>query len=270
VSRLAGLALLVPAWLWVRTLWNASPGRAATLWRMAAAWFALSSLTLASVAVLGSQALIAGGRQAVVVLLHALLVGIVTGSLAVVGRHNRPGTAIRYHHGALAAMLAGLLGAQLGAVQPGMWVAAGGSVVLWCAGFVWVMTIIRLAEQVSGPLPRARWHDACSRSTPQISFADRSALQPDGWGSANVSRATAVWRAYGGSWTNTRLEVRRSDRSASCRWLVIPLMEAATSISLVRVRGGRGAGLDRGVDCRVADSATPYEATAWPVLWWRH
>lgn len=185
VSRLAGLALLVPAWLWVRTLWNASPGRAATLWRMAAAWFALSSLTLASVAVLGSQALIAGGRQAVVVHLHALLVGFVTGSLAVVGLHNRPGTAIRYH-----------------------------------------------PHSPTGP--------RCNRM---------------GWGSANVSRATAVWRAYGGSWTNTRLEVRRSDRSGLVpvaghpvgNPVDGPMLEPA--IGRVTQRGGRPPGAvtaDRG------------------------
>ncbi len=160
VSRLAGLALLVPAWLWVRTLWNASPGRAATLWRMAAAWFALFSLTLASVAVVGSQALTAGGRQAVVIHLHALLVGFVTGSLAVIGLHNRPNAAIWYHHVALAVMLAGLLGVQLGAVQPGLWVAAGGAVVLWCTGVVWVTSALWMAAPVSQDTFDARNHRA--------------------------------------------------------------------------------------------------------------
>lgn len=132
----AGLALLVPAWLWVRTLWTATSERAATPWRMAAAWFTLSSLTSACVAFLGSHTLLGGGRQAVAIHLHALLVGFVTGSLAVlVGLHNRPETAIRYHHGALAAMLAGLLGLQLGALRPGMWLAVGGAVV--CGAQVW-------------------------------------------------------------------------------------------------------------------------------------
>lgn len=138
LARVAGLALLYPAWLWARTLWRSvGPGPRQRSWRLVSMWFAMASLSTAAVAVAGTDALLAGGRQGVVIYLHVLLVGFVTTSLFALLAGSGP-RVLATHHLGLAAMVGGLAMAALGWVTSGFWVAAIGSVGLWGAG-VWAL-----------------------------------------------------------------------------------------------------------------------------------
>lgn len=144
VARVAGVALLYPAGLFVRELWRAVPaGRAGRPWRFAAGWFALTAATTAGAAVLGSAALGAVGRQGVVIHLHALAVGFVTTSLVVVFSRQVPSRVLDGHNISLGLMLLGLTLVPLGAVRLGMWWAALAAVGLWVSGVVWATGLVR-------------------------------------------------------------------------------------------------------------------------------
>lgn len=137
-ARMAGIALLYPAGLFVRTLWTgaaASPLRIS--WRMVAVWFGSSALATASAGVFGSGILVAAGRQGVVIYLHVLLVGFVSTSLFALLTDRGLRSVLGAHHITLGLMVAGLLLATLGWVQPGFWLAAVGAVGLWLTGVIW-------------------------------------------------------------------------------------------------------------------------------------
>lgn len=142
-ARLAGLALVIPSLWWVSLMWRGagtSPNR--FVLRSAALWFALAGLTTAIAGAFGSPALLAGGRQGVVIHLHALFAGFVTPLLAMALSLRVPRSALVAHHGSLAVMLVGLSLVASGGVVAGMWVAAAGSVALWLFGVGWSGSII--------------------------------------------------------------------------------------------------------------------------------
>ena len=139
-ARVAGIALLYPAWLLVSTLWaGASAGPLCFSWRVVAGWFAGAAATTATAGVLGSGVLLAAGRQGVVIYLHVLLVGFVSTSLFALLTDRTSGRVLGAHHLALGVMVIGLTVAALGWTQPGFWVAALGSAILWLAGLGWVV-----------------------------------------------------------------------------------------------------------------------------------
>jgi hypothetical protein len=143
-ARLAGLLLLYPGWLWVGALWRAAPGGAqGRPWRTAAAWFAIASLTTGAVALFGTDALLVGGRQGVVIHLHALFVGFVTLMLVALVARRVPHRALDLHTVALAVMLAVLAVMTAGPVEYGLNIAAGAAVALWGAGLWWGLALWR-------------------------------------------------------------------------------------------------------------------------------
>lgn len=144
IARVAGLAVVVPGVWWVSLLWRvADPGPMQLLHRLAALWFGVATVATAVVASLGSSVLLAGGRQGVVIYLHALFVGFVTPLLATLLSHRLPIVALRVHHAALGVMLIGLSVVAVGYHQTGMWMALVGAVALWLAGVGWSWPIIR-------------------------------------------------------------------------------------------------------------------------------
>ena len=146
-ARIAGLVSIVPGLWWVSLMWRGThTSRNRLVLRSAALWFGLATLTTGTAAVLGSAALTAGGRQGVVIHLHALFAGFVTPLLAMALSRTVAGYALVAHHGALGVMLAGLVLVALGWVTVGMWVAAIGAVALWLAGVRWSAPIARESQ----------------------------------------------------------------------------------------------------------------------------
>lgn len=144
LARIAGVALLLPAAWWVMTLWRAAPrGPDGRVWRVVAAWFAVTTATTAAVGLGGSAALLAGGRQGVVIHLHALFVGFVTTALIALFVPRLPRRAVAVHTLSLGGMLGALALVALGAVTVGMAAAAGAAVVLWGAGLGWAVPMAR-------------------------------------------------------------------------------------------------------------------------------
>lgn len=145
LARLACVLLLYPGWLWVRTLWRgAQPSQRRWTWRLVAVWFALAASGTALVAVFGTAALTAGGRQSIVIYLHVLLVGFVTTSLfALLPIRPVPARLLGFHGVALGVMLAGMAIAALGSVQGGLWLAVAGGTALWIAGLAWTISTLK-------------------------------------------------------------------------------------------------------------------------------
>lgn len=142
-ARIAGLVLIVPGLWWVALMWRgARPGHTRLAIRSAALWFGLATLTTGSAAALGSAALTAGGRQGVVIHLHALFAGFVTPLLAMALSRTVGGNPLAAHHGALGTMLVGLALVATGWTTVGMWLAAIGATALWLAGVWWSASII--------------------------------------------------------------------------------------------------------------------------------
>lgn len=146
-ARMAGVLLLYPAWLFVKTLWRAAAtAETPWLWRSVAGWFALTSLSVASVGVAGTPALLAGGRQGVVIYLHALLVGFVTTALVVMlGGQVR---SVYAHAVSLVVMLGALAAIAAGLSSVGATVAAWAAVALWTAGLAWALPMLRGRSQI--------------------------------------------------------------------------------------------------------------------------
>lgn len=141
-ARLAGFLVLVPGCVFIHQLWTAAKEpRVRLLLRLAALWFAVGLATTAAAAVGGSDALVAGGRQGVVIHLHTTFVGFVTPLLVLTLTPTRP-PSLYAHHAALAAMLLGLAIVAAGEPRIGMWIAAIGSVALWITGAAWSRSIV--------------------------------------------------------------------------------------------------------------------------------
>lgn len=142
-ARIAGVMLIVPGLWWVFLMWrSADPGPNRFAVRSAALWFGLATLTTGTAAALGSAALTAGGRQGVVIHLHALFAGFLTPLLAMALSRTVAGYALAAHHGTLGVMLSGLTLVAVGWVAIGMWVAAIGAATLWIAGIGWSLPIL--------------------------------------------------------------------------------------------------------------------------------
>lgn len=134
-ARLSGLALVYPAWLWVRALWQAAPSGAwGRSWRLVSAWFAVAATATAVVSAGGTPALGWAGRQGVVFYLHVLLVGFISTVLFALLTDKPPVRRFDAHHLALGVMVAGLTMASAGLFVVGLWVAAVGGVALWAVG----------------------------------------------------------------------------------------------------------------------------------------
>lgn len=139
-ARLAGLALLYPAWIWTRALWQAAPpGGRGWAWRAAAIWFGAAAVSTAVVSIAGTGALSAGGRHGLVLYLHVLLVGFISASLLTLLPARTSYGLVNAHHVTLGVMIGGLALAMAGAVMPGLWLAAVGAVGLWGVGVVWAL-----------------------------------------------------------------------------------------------------------------------------------
>jgi hypothetical protein len=140
-ARLAGFLILIPGSVFIHQLWTTGP-RVRLLTRLAALWFAVSLATTATAALGGSAALVAGGRQGVVIHLHATFVGFVTPLLVLTLTPAKP-RSLYAHHAGLAVMLLGLVIAAAGEPRTGMWIAAIGAIALWMAGAAWSRSIVR-------------------------------------------------------------------------------------------------------------------------------
>jgi hypothetical protein len=142
-SRLAGVALVYPAWIWVKALWTAPPGPWRRVLRWLAAWLALKTAMEAAVALAGTAALTPAGRPGVVVYLHAFLLGFVTTALfAVAGAGSPLRPAWPVAHGvALVAMLVAIAGGAAAAFP-----AAAAAGALWLVGLGWAVSIVRWAD----------------------------------------------------------------------------------------------------------------------------
>jgi hypothetical protein len=144
IARVAGFVILIPSVAWIVAWWKAAqPGPTQLLHRVSAMWFGLATFTTAVAASTGSAALLAAGRQGVVIYLHAVFAGLVTPLLVLALSAQVPLLWLRVHHGGLAAMLIGLAMVTLGSAVLGMWVAAAGAVVLWFAGLGWAWPLLR-------------------------------------------------------------------------------------------------------------------------------
>lgn len=159
-SRVAGIVLLIPGTMFVAQLWTAaSAPRMRLLMRLAAAWFTVGAATTAAAAIGGSTALLAGGRQGIVIHLHAVLVGFVT-PLLVLALSGRSAGALLLHHGALGVMLGALVVVILGQPDLGMTGAALAALLLWVAGIGWAWPIARRRDHPlarNSVRPGARW-----------------------------------------------------------------------------------------------------------------
>ncbi|MCC6333737.1 MAG: hypothetical protein IT380_07095 [Myxococcales bacterium] len=157
LSRVAAVALVVPAALWVANLWSASRHLASTVRlvvrSVAVAW-ALKAI-LETGAAFGLTALAASSRHAVILLLHLVLLGVVSAALLLLlgQRLGRPSPgALLVHQFGVAVMTAGLL-LVVGATTAGwpggrlgLWLAfAGGAVVVAADG---VLTALLLRRAV--------------------------------------------------------------------------------------------------------------------------
>lgn len=137
-ARLAGLALLYPAWIWTRALWHAAPsGGRGRAWRATAIWFGASAVSTAVVSIGGTSALSAAGRHGVVLYLHVLLVGFISASLFALLPTRTSYGVVNAHHVTLGVMITGLALAMAGSVTTGLRLAAVGAVGLWGVGLVW-------------------------------------------------------------------------------------------------------------------------------------
>jgi len=143
-ARIAAVILLYPAWLWVRELWMTRKLVARTL----AMWFAAATL-LGAAAVPGLSTPAVAARQPVVMYLHILLLGFVTGALIAIGAaaNRTPLTMWWVHHGGLAIMSLGLGMASLATMgaaaasllMPGLWIAVAGGLIIYASAFPWVV-----------------------------------------------------------------------------------------------------------------------------------
>lgn len=141
-SRAAGLILLAPGVWWVKALWGAATGPDRILFRASAAWFALTTVTTAAVGLAGTSAIAAGGRQGVVIHLHALFVGFVTPLLALLLCRQAVRTPLLVHHAGLTVMLAGLTVVAVGDPRAGTWLALAGALTIWLAGIRWTWPLL--------------------------------------------------------------------------------------------------------------------------------
>lgn len=147
-ARVAGVLLLFPGLVWVKTLWRGAPrGRPGRGWRAAAAWFALTVAGAAAVAVGGSGTLLTRGRQGVVVYLHSLMVGYVTTSLVLLMDEGEGVVTLGGHQLLLVTMLAGLGLVMMGWTRIGLTVAAVASTTLWLAGVGWTRRLLRSGRE---------------------------------------------------------------------------------------------------------------------------
>jgi hypothetical protein len=138
VARVAGIALLYPAWLFARSLWTgAAANTLRASWRMVATWFGGAALATAAAGVFGSEILRAAGRQGVVIYLHVLLVGFVSASLFTLLTEVDLQRTLKAHHLSLGLMILGLIAVALGWMDTGYWLAALGAVGLWLTGLGW-------------------------------------------------------------------------------------------------------------------------------------
>lgn len=149
VSRVAGIALAYPAWLWIRHLW-AIPTDRNDRWALAGAalWLGMKTVADVAVAIGGTPVLEAVGRHGVVIYLHALLLGYVTTVLIWhLARHAGVVVALPLaaHHGGVAVMIIGLAIAATPGWRPtvGLWMAAVGAAMVWLAGWGWALPIWR-------------------------------------------------------------------------------------------------------------------------------
>lgn len=142
-ARLAGLLVIIPGSVFIHQLWTATTEpRLRLLIRLAALWFAVGLATTATAALGGSAALMAGGRQGVIIHLHATFVGFVAPLLVLALTPAKP-RSLYVHHAALAVMLFGLVIVATGEPRTGMWIAAIGAIALWMAGAAWARSIVR-------------------------------------------------------------------------------------------------------------------------------
>jgi hypothetical protein len=143
LARIAGLVLLVPGVWWVRTLWRAASRRPdGILLRASAAWFGLTMVTTAAVGLVGTPAITFGGRQGVVIHLHALFLGFLTPLLALLLSRNSIRTPLLAHHAGLVVMLSGLSVVAVGLHAVGAWVALAGAAAVWMAGVRWAWPVL--------------------------------------------------------------------------------------------------------------------------------
>lgn len=150
LSRIAGILLLYPAWLWVRSVWSAAGrGGQGRLWRASAAWFALPALGAAAVGIGGSALLDVVGRQGVVIYLHALLAGFVTTVIVLLATASVPQRFLQLHSVALAVMLVGLGLLVFGEHSIGSSLAAWSALALWLAGIGWARPLLGMPSGVS-------------------------------------------------------------------------------------------------------------------------
>lgn len=128
-SRLAGLLLLYPSISAARRLWTGG-GRWIGKWL--AGSLAATALLEAAVAIVGTPALAAGGRQGVVLYLHVFLLGFVTTALFVL--LGTSPAIIAVHLAGVILLLGGLATAAVGLVTGGLTAAAVGALGAWVAG----------------------------------------------------------------------------------------------------------------------------------------
>lgn len=139
VARLAALVLLYPAAIWVYSLWRARPaGMPRWTTRVLAVWLAAKALMEAGVAVDGTALLVAGGRQGIVVYLHAVLLGFVSSGLLLLASLGRR-SPIGWLAGFTVLLAVMLVMLPAGAFVPAAIAATG----LWAVGAGWSWQIAR-------------------------------------------------------------------------------------------------------------------------------
>lgn len=167
VASVAALALLLPAAIGCWNLWQASRGAApegATALRWLAFWFGLQAL-LEAAGALGLAAPAVQSRHLAIAYLHVLLVGFVSGGLALAllaGAGVRAGAAARWHNLGMAVMGLGLALAGGGvfgfggAARPGLWLAALGGAAVVVGAFAFARrALAAVRHRVGGFSPQS-------------------------------------------------------------------------------------------------------------------
>lgn len=179
IARVAAIALLVPAALGCANLWRAArrAARGGAALRWLAIWFGLQAAMEAAGA-LGLAEVALRSRHLAIAYLHVLLVGFVSGALALAllaARGAAPGVAAWWHNLGLAAMVAGLGAAGGGVVgldavaAPGLWLAAAGGLAIAIGGALWLAAAHRAvggAGAGRASAARAGWSHADPLAAP--------------------------------------------------------------------------------------------------------
>lgn len=156
VARVASVALVVPAALWLVNLWSASrhvaTGCRHVLRSIAVAWAVKAVVEVG--AAFGLDVLAATSRHAVILQIHLVLLGVVTAALLLVVRARLgrvTGPALLLHQAGVGVLCAGLLLAALssfGALAAGtqaLWLAVAGGAVVWVVDLALVVDALDLA-----------------------------------------------------------------------------------------------------------------------------